>query len=414
LIRLRQIPWIPLVLTALVVAGAAFAADPIRDAITGGGVTDARLERSLAYVVLGPISSVLDALTLLTVNQVIGFTLWAFGLYIAIRILARFARPVTARREAVYALIAFGSLLVVYGAAVVLPRPMAQLVIARTDAIAVDFHSHTRYSHDGRPGWSAADVRDWHAAAGYNVAYITDHATLDGVREALALDSTVAGQGTMLLPGLEAFYHGEHVNLLNAGTRYRGITTADFREIDDQTLGMASQLEGLEPVLIETIPGNLSAMIAAKGPGTPGVRAIEIVDGSPRGMTQTRRDHARIVHLADSLHLALVAGSDNHGWGKTAPGWTLIRVPLWRGYAPEALSLEIERIIRLGGFEATHVVERTTASASPLSVAFALPTVAWSISRTLSADERIAWIFWIWIPWVLVWLARRRSAIRQK
>src|SRR6185437_12577927 len=99
-----------------------------------------------------------------------------FGLYALGRYLARLDRPVGARREVAYAVISLGCLIAVYAAAVVLPRPMAQLIVTRSDAITVDFHSHTQYSHDGRPGWSAADVRDWHAAAGYDAAYVTDHA----------------------------------------------------------------------------------------------------------------------------------------------------------------------------------------------------------------------------------------------
>lgn len=396
------------------IVGAGFTAEPIRDAITGGGVTDARLERSSGYIMLGPISSVLDALTLFTVGQIIGFTIWVMGLYVAARYLRRRDRAVTVMREAAFAGVALAALLLVYAAAAVLPRPMAQLIITRSDAIAIDFHSHTRYSHDGRPDWSASDLRDWHAASGYNVAYVTDHATLDGVSDALALDSTVAGQGTTLLPGLEVFYHGEHVNLLDAGVRYKGLTTADYREIDEAALGITSKIIGFEPILIETIPGDLASMIPARGPGTAGVRAIEIVDGSPRGMSQIRRSHDRIVHLADSLNLALVAGSDNHGWGRTAPGWTLVRVPDWRGYSPDELASVIEKIIRVGGRSGTHVVERTTPSVSPIAVAMTLPMVAWTVTRTLSSNERIAWIFWIWVPWGMTWFARRQRTIQAR
>src|SRR5437764_10613241 len=50
----------------------------------------------------------------------------------------------------------------------------------------------------------------------------------------------------------------------------------------------------------------------------------------------------RIVHIADSLNLALVTGSDNHGWGRAAPGWTLMRIPGWRGMSTDSLSRRIE------------------------------------------------------------------------
>jgi hypothetical protein len=397
-------------LTVLLLIAALVPLDPIRDAVDGGAVSDARLDRSLPYMALGPISSIFDAMTLFTVGQIIGFTLWAMAVYALARYLQRRRRAISLGREASYAVLAFVGLLIAYAAVVLLPRPMARLIVTRSDAIAVDFHSHTRYSHDGRPGWSAADVRDWHADAGYNAVYVTDHATFDGATEGILLDTTLAGYGTLLFPGLEAFYHGEHVNILNAGYRYKGITTADLRDVDDRGLALASKLPGLEPVLIETIPGNLAKVIPAHGPGTAGVRAIEIVDGSPRGMSQARRDHDRIVHLADSLNLALVSGTDNHGWGRTAVGWTLLRLPGWRGYGPDGMARDIETILRLAGRAATHVIERTTASATPIAVATTLPAVVWTVMRTLSSGERVAWLVWFWAVWLIVGIVRSRSA----
>jgi hypothetical protein len=129
----------------------------------------------------------------------------------------------------------------------------------------------------------------------------------------------------------------------------------------------------------------------------PSVDAIEIVDGSPRGLSQGRRDRARIVRLADSLDLALVTGSDNHGWGRAAPGWTLLRIPGWRGMPTDSLSRRIEEILRIGRRQATRVIERRIADGtSPIALVFALPAVAWRMFTTLGADERVMWLVWAW------------------
>ena len=58
-------------------------------------------------------------------------------------------------------------------------------------------------------------------------------------------------------------FRGEHVNILNAGRRYKGILTADLGDVDEQALQMASILPPTTPVLIETIPGNLDKITAA-------------------------------------------------------------------------------------------------------------------------------------------------------
>src|SRR5205823_9838436 len=102
------------------------------------------------------------------------------------------------------------------------------------------------------------------------------------------------------------------------GRRFHGLLTPDLRDADSVAVALASLIPNAEPILIETMPGNLSHLVPARGRGTAGMRAIEIVDGSPRGLSQTRAQRSRILEVADSLNLALVAGSDNHGWGHTA------------------------------------------------------------------------------------------------
>jgi hypothetical protein len=409
--RLTRGAWVSLALTLSLAGAAIFPAAPIRNAVDFGVVPDARLERSVGYTLLGPVSSMFDAMTLFSKEQIIGFTLWAMALYVVVRVLWR--RPAGTIREAAYAVAALAILLAIYAAAVIMPRPMAKLVKTRSEVIAVDFHAHTSYSHDGRSGWTAQDVQDWHTASGFDVAYITDHRSLDGARDGIRLDSALVGQETKttMLPGLEVFFHGEHINVLNAGTRYRGLTTRDLVSIEDTALAYASMIPNAEPVLIETIPGNLDMLIPHSGPGSAGVRAIEIVAGSPRGMTQVKRDHDRIVRMADTLNLALVAGSDNHGWGRTAPGWTLLRIPgVWRTYSPEALANVIDEIIRKAGRYGTLTVERTTAGASDIELAFTLPVVVWTVMRTLSGAERVVWLFYLWVPILVAWLIRRRRA----
>jgi predicted metal-dependent phosphoesterase TrpH len=399
-----------LVVTLLTLLTAAFAVDPVRDAATLQPVGEASLTRSASYLAIEPISSALDTLTLLTVGQHIALLLWVIGLFIVVRVWLARGRRTTARREVAAAVALLAAILITYAAGAVMPRPMAQLVASDPNIVFADFHAHTKYSHDGRSGWSEDDVREWHRGAGFDVAYITDHATFEGAERGVASNPGQAGQGTILLQGLEAFYKGEHVNILNAGRRYKGITTADLKDVDEQSLMLASLLVQTAPILIETLPGNLSNVVAA-APGKPGVSAIEIVDGSPRGLSQTRRERRRIVHLADSLNLALVTGSDNHGWGRAAPGWTMLAIPGWRGMSADSLTRIIEDVLRMGRRQGTRTVERAVAGATNVAVFFALPAIVWRMFSTLSPDERVAWLIW---TWAIVLIARglRRYRVR--
>ena len=166
-------------------------------------------------------------------------------------------------------------------------------------------------------------------------------------------------------------------------------------------------------MLIETIPGNLSKVPVPTPRGAAGVQAIEIVDGSPRGLSQTRRERARIVHLADSLNLALVSGSDNHGWGRAAPGVDADANSRLARHA-DGLAVAPHR-----GRAARRRAAKQRASSSVASPAdesesrwrSPAPLVAWRMLTTLSADERVMWFVW---TWGIVLLARGLRRYRSR
>lgn len=416
-VRLRPI-WGLLLVVLLVLASALFAIAPVRDAVTLGPVAEASLRRSSGYVLLAPVSAVLDLLTLMSVRQhvailltlLLGYAIWWWRrghvLPVTVKPARRGARIVARLGLALLAVLA------VYAAGVLAPRPMAALEAA-SDVVVIDFHAHTKFSHDGRPDWTPEDVRTWHRNAGFDVAYVTDHRTFEGARDGWANNPALAGEGVTLLPGIEVVWRGEHVNVLDADRMYRGILTASLRDVDEPSLAMASAIPGNEPVLIETLPGDLSKMIPAAGPATAGVRAIELIDGAPKGLGQTRRERRRIMHLADSLDLALVAGSNHHGWGRAAAGWTLMFIPNWRSATADELTAAISKTIRHGGKGATRVVERYVADTeSGIALPFTVPLVVWGMMRTLSPDERVVWIAWALAVCLLMHVGRvrRRAA----
>jgi hypothetical protein len=358
---------------------------------------------------------VLDLLTLLSVRQhiallitlALGYAIWWW--LRGRRLPATVAPARRAARIAVRIGLPLLALVAVYFGGALLPRPMAALEVG-SEIVPIDFHAHTRFSHDGRPDWTPEDVRDWHRDAGFAAVYVSDHRTFEGARDGWSNNPALAGQGVSLLPAIEVVWKGEHVNVLDADRMYRGIFTATLRDIDEDALRMASVVPGTEPVIIETLPGDLSKMMPARGPGTFGVRAVELIDGAPRGLGQVRQERARIVHLADSLNLAMVAGSNHHGWGHTAAGWTLMFLPGWRAATPERLATAIETTIRRGGSGTTKVVERYVADTETgIALPLTLPLVTWGMLRTLSAEERLAWLAW----GVALYLLSRMKVLRR-
>ena len=50
---------------------------------------------------------------------------------------------------------------------------------------------------------------------------------------------------------------------------------------------------------------------------------------------------AELLKLCAAFGAAPVAGSNNQGWGRAAPGWTILRIPGWRSLTPVALDRAI-------------------------------------------------------------------------
>jgi hypothetical protein len=409
-----RIPWTPVAISLAVILSSGFAVRPVRNAATLAEISEAFLARPVGYVAIAPVSNLLDTITLISERQHI-------ALVSGVLVLFALARLWVARRGGVRPLAhvfavasLFVGILAVYAAAVFMPRPMAFLASHDANILRVDFHSHTASSGDTRRGFTVERNRAWHRAGGYDVAYITDHGSVEGAERGIANNPLVGFDSVVLLQAIEVTWTGEHVAILGAQRTYRGLLTENLRDVDPQGLDLGSAVGSREPVVIWNHPRDINRLPPAAGPTTAGVRAIEISNGSPDGKEQIRSKRAQLVALAERHNLALTTGSDNHGWGHAAPNWTLMRPVNWRGITGDEVALRIERVIRDAGFGATRVVERVVADpgTSRAALALSIVTVPWGMLTTLSTDERLMWLLWTWvIAGAVWWIRRRRRAV---
>jgi hypothetical protein len=325
---------------------------PVASALTGESLPGVTLVLSPAYLALAPVFGVWDALTVLSITQHLGvlggmvlvFLVWRFLRRRAGRFRGLFARTFA---EAALVVAFIAAVLGFYAVGALVSRPMARLVVADPDVVVVDFHSHTLSSHDGREGFNEEHNRAWHEAAGFHVAYITDHDSVRLALKAAAANPSRAGEGTIVLPGREVMLRRQHVAVL--GTRDPRVIMASTN--DGTTLVGPDGRCPEWPVLVHTIPEDLSLVpLPECADGAGGVHAIELLDGAPRGLGQSDRERDRIVRIADSLDIALVSSSNLHGWGRTASGWSLLRIPGWREMTPEEVGSRIEETIRAEGW----------------------------------------------------------------
>jgi hypothetical protein len=396
----RRIIW-PAAITAVLLLGKLFPLPELRDALNGLVFDGGHLSYSNAYIAFSPLYDLLDAMALLTLQQhygLIGSVLLAW-LVRRWRKASRTGLPVQWSRELSSLAFVLTSLVGLYAFGIFVPRPMAKLHVNDTDIAVVDLHSHTDASHDGRRGFDVEANRAWHAAAGFDVSYVSDHLSPEGtpswreVERGLKANPVHAGDATVIATAIEAHSGSEHVIILGATADDIGM----FGAPDHLRYG-ARLRTGVVPVVIQTIPGTLANF--ARGDIdtlTPSI-AIEVNDAAPRGLAQNLRDRPLITRMVDSLNLAPVAASDNHGWGRTAASWTLVRVPGWRSLASDTLAARIEEIIRTRRRLSVRAIERRTPQVGPRvsELVLTVPLMLWEMNATLGPQQRLGWLVWTW------------------
>jgi hypothetical protein len=390
---------------AVILVAAAFPASALVDTVTGEAPTFARLSFPATYVALAPFSDVLDTLSLFTVPQHAAFVATVVIAYAVVRVTRARARRTTVARELARAGALAIAVVALYAALALLPRPMAGLDLPRGGDLAFDVHAHTEASHDGRRGFTPDRVREWHREAGFAAVWITDHRSFDGAAAGVRGNPAQAGLGTSLFSGIEVVSARRHVNVLGAAAA----DSAHFRRgtLEPDSLAAFRPADGSPPVLLLTIPGAVAGM----SPDLP-LNAVEFSDAAPRGLRSGELQRDAILQLARERRLALVAGSDNHGWGRTAAAWTVLAYPGWQTMAPSALDRAIRDVL-LQAPERVRVVERRRLPTGGVVALIAtVPRAAWLMARTLTWPERASWVAWIAaVTAVYAAVARRRSRL---
>jgi hypothetical protein len=287
---------------------------------------------------------------------------------------------------------------------------MAALRASDPDLVRIDFHSHSGTSHDVRKSFSVEDNRAWHRDGGFDIAYVTDHVKFAGGEEGERRNPKRAGDGASIITGMEGRYH----KIMS--TIVLGITSADTALLDKRGNILPGDKKSPRPyVTIIAIPNrnldSLSRAILDSTVALPNLRAIELIDAAPRGLAQLDREEAKIRRIAAELNLALIAASNNHGWGRTVAGWNLMTLPDWQSMPPDTVASRLESAL-IANRGPVKVVHRTRPSLHGVVVAATLPVVAYQTLGTLTIPERLSWIAWIWLLALVSLFPRRLASTR--
>jgi len=280
-----------------------------------------------------------------------------------------------------------------------LPRPIPRLVAADSSFIIFDSHSHTARSHDGRKAFDAAANAAWHARAGFDAAFITDH------------NAFTARRAPRMLNGEELSLNGLHMVMLGNDSL---VSNKPWDASFDSSLGLLRLLgrvpssDSRRPYLIASLPEywrnhwgpDIGRVIAA------GAQGLEIWTTSPRAMDFPADKRREVIARAQSLGLALFGATDMHGLGYAATVWNVMSLPGWRSLDDSALTGQLLAQLRASPGAVRVVVMRRRIAPNRAAQILGTPLSVLTVLRAASQGHAIALLGWIWVFVVL----RRRKA----
>ncbi|HJR16593.1 MAG TPA: hypothetical protein VJ808_07050 [Gemmatimonadales bacterium] len=393
----------PLALSVLLLCARLFQTPTLSDPVAGVAPPSLYLKIPWAYLLLAPLFTLWDGVSMLSMSRLVGFLSGLVILYLAWRLIRWVWRRHTGRgRNTVRAAVVAELLALVVSvtllagfivAGALWHRPMLSLSGTRPEEIVVDFHSHTNASHDVEDTWmSGYDVeanRRWHARAGFDATFITDHNVTS--RESRVASRQASADYTVLCPGVEVGAWHAHIVLLgNTGP----IDRRPYNRSLEGLLGLlATSDSALGALSLASLPeyrrnhwDRLDQLAAT------GLDGFEIVNASPKANELTRAEIDSVIAIART-HNRFVAGvSDSHGWGATSMVWNLVRS------AGETLDICSAVLGQLRtGFPAVRIIERHRLRPDDWWPMWLTPAgVVWETWRGMGWALTAAWLAWIW------------------
>jgi hypothetical protein len=386
---------VPVVLSAGVVAAQLFPLSPIVDVVAGSAPATARIAYPPFHVVFAPLTLLADWLNGGSRRDLVGFAVWVVVGYALVRLAVR-AVPARhrARREVLYAAAFLAALAAFAGWGYWLQRPIPRLIALETDALVLDVHSHTSLSHDGRPGFGPAQNAAWHARAGFDVAFVTDHNRW----EARPPGPPAARRArARLLDGEEISLSGIHVLALGIA---RAIANRPYDDSWDSTGALIRRLHADSIFLVPTLPEDWKRHTGAEFGALSewGADGFEIWTTSPQAMDMPPAGRRAVIAWCRLQRRTMFGSTDMHGFGNAATVWNLVHLPGWRALDDSALTRALLAHFRTGGAAANQVVAlRRWLPDTRLESAISVPVNLAVLLRTASRPHAVTLLAWIWL-----------------
>ncbi|HZA99304.1 MAG TPA: hypothetical protein VE399_11030 [Gemmatimonadales bacterium] len=410
---------IAVVLTLVLLAARVAAVPALSDPVSGTIPSSLTLSVPALYLVLAPLFTMWDGISMLSMTRLKGFLTGLVIFYLVWRLLhwmgVRRRGPGRGRwvtrwlREVGVLAASFILLLTFLVVGALWHRPMLSLTGATPGDRVVDFHSHTNASHDVAgtlmQDFDAEANLRWHSRAGFDAAFITDHNVVSGESRVRSRESGVgsresrgATRETVLCPGIEVSAWRAHIVLLG------DTLPVDRRRYNRSLESLLQLLETSEraygSLSVASLPEyrrnhwtRLDTLIRA------GLDGFEIVNASPKANELTRAERDTVIDLARAHNRSVLGVSDSHGWGATSMVWNLVSMPPTT--PPAGVCGAVLDRLR-NGFEAVRVVERHRLRPdSWWPMALTPLGMVWETWRSMGWPLTGSWVLWIWLLWGL-------------
>jgi hypothetical protein len=394
----------PAVLTAALLLARVAPAPPLTDPTGAPLPGSIHLSAPWLYLVLAPLFTLWDGISMLSMSRLHGFLVGLVILYLVWRVgwilwhrYAWSAVPLsrgTLGREIRLLVVSLLALIAFLVVGALWHRPMLAIAGVDPNDVVVDFHSHTNVSHDVRGtlmnGFDTEANLRWHRRAGFDAVFITDHNTVAGLQSR-------ADNMPARCPGIEVSAWKSHIVLLGDSLpverrRYNSSFEAllDLLRTSDSVYGALSVAS--LPEYEENHWGRLDSLVSG------GLDGFEIVNAAPKANELSRAQRDTVIALARRTNRFVVGVSDIHGWGATSMVWNLVRVPGWRGRSAGLCETMLTRLRE--GFPAVRVIERHRLRSDSAWPLWLTPIgVVWETWRAMGWGLAASWLMWIWITW---------------
>ncbi|MEA1876088.1 MAG: hypothetical protein U9N86_04430 [Bacteroidota bacterium] len=260
----------------------------------------------------------------------------------------------------------------------------------RENAVLINTHSHTEYSHDGII--SQEGLQLWHGKHNFDAFFITDHNHHEKTMELVQAQRDGKMSPEPLIMIGEEFSGSNHMTMLGLKRNFitQGLSdqqVIDSTHDDNGVVIVAHWFDGER----ESIPFFIDL----------NVDGFEIANQGPESIYD-RRIFDNIVDACTTNGLIMNGATDYHGYGSTCFVWNALDIPGWHDMEMDQKEEAILDVLRQKDMSKIKVLIYNDRKAFKRELVFFSPVVSViSYFRTLNFFQVLSWLIWMIIIQVI-------------